>query len=180
MTEEKKNEKQQEAKSEPLPSDAELGKKEESHEDSAELKDRLLRLAAEFDNYKKRAARELDASKSMGKAELLKKILPTLDELELALASLDRENSGSKKGIELVYSNLMDALKAEGLEVMKTDGKFDPYRHEIMLVKESNKGEGTIIEVVRKGYLLNGIMLRPASVIVAKGKQEDAKENKNR
>ena len=176
MPEEKKNEKlQQESKNSSAEADQ---KPKEEQESATELKERLLRLAAEFDNYKKRTAREFDASKSVGKAELLRKILPALDEFELALGAMDLEKEGSNRGIELVYSNLMDALKNEGLTKIEAKGKFDPYKHEIMLVKESNKSEGTIIEVVRNGYTFNGITLRPASVIVAKGEAESQNNKK--
>jgi len=140
-----------------------------SEKDYLELKDRLLRLAAEFDNYKKRAAKENENAKLLGKAELMRKLLPTLDEFELALSVSSKENK-EIKGFEMIFSNFLDTLKSEGLEVIETDGRYDPYKHEIILAKESDKEEGSIIEVVRKGYMLNGILLRPATVIVAKAK----------
>jgi len=134
-----------------------------------ELKERLLRLAAEFDNYKKRAAKEYESSKTLGKIELIKKVLPVLDEFELALSiEKDEKDEGTRKGIEMIYSNLIDALKAEGLSVIDTNGSYDPYKHEIVLAMESKEQEGKILEVVRKGYVLNDILIRPASVIVAK------------
>lgn len=131
------------------------------------VKDRLLRLAAEFDNYKKRVAKEIENSKNVGKAEAITKILPNMDELDLAIASLGK--GGGEKGILLVYANFMNTLKGLGLKEIEATGAFDPYRHEIILTQASDKKEGTILEVVRKGYTLNGIMLRPASVIVSKG-----------
>jgi molecular chaperone GrpE len=133
----------------------------------ADLRDRLLRLAAEFDNYKKRVAKDIDSSKRLGKAELMRSIVPVLDEFELAINAkgLDDETA---KGIELVYSNLVDSLKREGLCVIDTEGKFDPFRHEIMLTKESGEEDGTIIGVIRKGYSMGDILIRPASVIVSK------------
>ena len=140
-----------------------------SEKEYLELKDRLLRLAAEFDNYKKRTAKENENAKLLGKAELMRKLLPTLDEFELALSVSSKENK-EIKGFEMIFSNLLDALKSEGLEVIETNGKYDPYKHEIILTKESDKEEGSILEVVRKGYMLNGILLRPATVIVAKAK----------
>jgi molecular chaperone GrpE len=152
------------------------GKKEET-EGEAELKERLLRMAAEFDNYKKRVAKEIDASKTLGKIELLKKILPTLDEFELAMVAMGKEGEHSK-GIELVYSNFVSILKTAGLKEIEVDGTFDPYKHEIMLTKGSKEKEGTIIDVIRKGYTFNDIVVRPASVIVSKGKEDDTKNEK--
>jgi len=142
----------------------------EAPSESEELKDRLLRLAAEFDNYKKRTGKEIEASRNLGKVELLKKLLPTLDEFELAIAAMDIGKNDALKGIKLVYSNLIDALKAEGLQVMEAKGKADPYRHEVVMAKESGEEEGTILEVVRKGYMFKDLMIRPASVIVSKEK----------
>lgn len=156
--------------------DAEVSEEKEQQGDTAEMKDRLLRLAAEFDNYKKRVAKESESTRSMGKAEAIAKMLPTLDEFELAMESM--KNDENSKGVALIFSNFMDALRSLGLKDIDSDGKFDPYRHEIMLAKESEKPEGTIIEVIRKGYMLNDIMLRPASVIVSKGmaKKEEKEE----
>jgi molecular chaperone GrpE len=133
-----------------------------------DLKDRLLRLAAEFDNYKKRTSKDIENAKNLGKAEFASRILPILDEFELAIESMKMDNEG-EKGIAMVFSNFLEILKKEGIRSIDTTGKFDPYKHEIMLSKNSEKEEGTIIQVVRKGYMLNNIMLRPASVIVSNG-----------
>ncbi len=133
----------------------------------AELKDRLLRLAAEFDNYKKRVARDIDSAKTLGKAELMRGMVPVLDEFELAINAKGLDDE-SARGIELVYSNLMESLKREGLRTVEVDGKFDPFRHEIVLTRESNEEDGVIIGVVRKGYALGDLLIRPASVIVSK------------
>jgi molecular chaperone GrpE len=137
----------------------------------AEMKDKLLRLAAEFDNYKKRSAKELEAAKDMGKAELVKTLLPTLDEFELALSALnDSEHDRQHlKGVELVFSNILGSLRSAGLKEVDSKGKYDPYRHEIIMTRESKEPEGTIIEVVRKGYTFNNMLLRPSAVIVSKG-----------
>lgn len=140
--------------------------------DSADLKVRLLRLAAEFDNYKKRSAKEMESARSLGKAELARKLLPVLDEFGLAMDAIEAKGDVDK-GVALVFSNLIDTLKKEGLSEIETYGTADPYKHEVILTKESSSKEGSILEVVRKGYLLNGIMLRPASVIVSKGRVQD-------
>lgn len=143
----------------------------------AELKDRLLRLAAEFDNYKKRVAKETEQAKIIGKAELIKKLTTTLDEFELAINSVDG-NDKTRNGLELIYSNIIDILDSEGLSVIDTNGRYDPYKHEIVLARESKEKEGTILEVVRKGYEFNGILIRPASVIVAKQASKEENEEK--
>ncbi len=140
-------------------------------DDCADIKERFLRLAAEFDNYKKRAAKDMESAKGRGKAELMVKILPVLDEFELAAETLDMEND-KERGIALVFSNLYDIMKKEGLREIESIGIFDPYKHEIILAKESEKKEGTIIKAIRKGYMFNEIMLRPAYVIVSKGAGE--------
>ena len=141
-------------------------KQEQSQGD--ESRERLLRLAAEFDNYKKRVTKDIDNSKSVGKAEIVSKILPSIDEFELALSSSGKTEN--MKGMALIFSNLMGALKGAGLKESPVDGSLDPYRHEVLLVKDSYVKEGTILEVVRKGYMLNDIMIRPASVIVSNGR----------
>ncbi len=141
----------------------------------AELKEQMLRLAAEFDNYKKRAKADMDKARGMGKAELAKSLLPILDEFELAMIAASNSSDKSvSKGIELVYSNLTDTLKRSGLREVPADGIADPFKHEIIMVAESDKKPGTILEVVKKGYMFDDMMLRPASVIVAK----DAKSAK--
>lgn len=145
--------------------------KKNTEENEDELKDRLLRLAAEFDNYKKRTKKDIENAKGLGKAEFASKILSVLDEFELAIESMKMNNEG-EKGVAMVFSNFLEVLKKEGIKQIDTVGKFDPYKHEIMLSKNSEKEEGTIIQVVRKGYTLNNIMLRPASVIVSNGEKE--------
>lgn len=142
-----------------------------THDDDREdLKERLLRLAAEFDNYKKRIRADVDNAKDIGKAEVIKSLLPALDEFELALSSIG-DGLGKKegRGFELVYSNIKDTLKKEGLNEVPTNGKYDPYRHEIIMSRRDGTEHGTIIEVVKKGYTLKNILLRPAVVIISDG-----------
>jgi len=163
-------EKNETGKEEALPEAGEKPKDEQ-----AEMKERMLRLAAEFDNYKKRSKAELEKAKDAGKAEMLLSVLPVLDEFELALISLGTmQDKSVARGIEMVYANLLDALEREGLIELDTDGIYDPYKHEIVVSRaDSKKKPGTILEVVKKGYTFNGIMLRPASVIISK--EEDKK-----
>lgn len=101
-----------------------------------------------------------------------------LDEFELALISIREDgDEGLAKGMELLYSNFLGVLKKAGLKEIKAEGRFDPYIHEIMMAQEAKgKKPGTILQVTKKGYMLGDILLRPASVIVAK-EEEEKKEN---
>ncbi|EQD50862.1 GrpE protein, partial [mine drainage metagenome] len=123
----------------------------------ADLKDRMLRLAAEFDNYKKRVAKDLNASSDKGKAEIIAKLLPVIDEFELAISNMDIKQEHAK-GISLIYSNFISTLKSAGLRALEVSGRYDPYKQEILLAEESNEEDGTILEVVRKGYAFNEII----------------------
>ena len=160
---------------------AEPEKKEKAEEGSpekelADLKDRMLRLAAEFDNYKKRVAKDLSASSDKGKADIIAKLLPVIDEFELAISNMDVKQEHAK-GISLIYSNFISTLKSAGLRELEVSGRYDPYKQDIILAEESDEEEGTILEVVRKGYAFNEIMLRPASVIVAKKRHVEQTKN---
>ncbi|MEM0154748.1 MAG: nucleotide exchange factor GrpE [Methanothrix sp.] len=138
------------------------------------IKERMLRLAAEFDNYKKRSASDVANAKNIGKAEMLKRMLPVLDEFELAMiSSAQSQDENLSKGVKMVYANMMDALKAEGLSELEPNGKYDPYTDEIIMVKETDKEPGTVLEVLKKGYKMNGILVRPASVIISKGPRSE-------
>jgi molecular chaperone GrpE len=142
-----------------------------------ELKERTLRLAAEFDNYKKRSASDVANAKNVGKAEMLKRMLPVLDEFELAMiSSAKSQDENLSKGVKMVYANMMDALRAEGLSELEPNGKYDPYTDEIIMARETDKEPGTVLEVLKKGYKMNGILVRPASVIISKEPQSKVNE----
>lgn len=154
--------------------------KNDDAEGCADIKEKLLRLAAEFENYKRRSRNEIDSSRNSGKAELLKGLLPVIDEFELALISSSQSlDKNLAKGIEMIYANFTESLNSFGLSVIDAKGVYDPYLHETVLVKESGEKEGTILEVIRKGYKFNDIMLRPAAVIIAgrKNEHEDKKQD---
>jgi molecular chaperone GrpE len=158
---------------EPLPE-----KEKRNEEDCSELKEQMLRLAAEFDNYKKRVKRDVDSAESNGKILLIKKMLPIIDEFELAMLAVNgTKDTTVSKGIEMLYSNFVEVLKKEGLSEVDCVGVFDPYKHEIIMVKDSEEKEGTILEVVKKGYIFDDKLIRPASVIIAK-ERETKEENK--
>src|SRR5919204_6541595 len=133
-----------------------------------ELFDRLQRLAAEFDNYRKRNARESAALIERASERLVKELLPILDDLGRALgAAEEHEEAKLEEGVRLVHRALAELLAKEGLAEIDTDGKFDPHVHEALLSQPSDAEEGSVIEVVQKGYKLGDRVLRPARVVVA-------------
>ncbi len=131
------------------------------------------RLAAEFDNFRKRSAREQAATISRANERLVKELLPVLDDLGRAL-EVGEEHEGAKleEGVRLVHRALADLLAKEGLAEIETDGKFDPHVHEALLSQPSDAEEGSVIEVVQKGYRLGDRVLRPARVVVARPLEE--------
>jgi molecular chaperone GrpE len=133
-----------------------------------ELFDRLQRLAAEFDNYRKRNARESAALIERASERLVKELLPILDDLGRALdAAEEHEEAKLEEGVRLVHRALSDLLAKEGLSEISTEGKFDPHLHEALLSQPSDAEEGSVIEVVQKGYRLGDRVIRPARVVVA-------------
>jgi molecular chaperone GrpE len=135
--------------------------------------DDLKRLAAEFDNYRKRAARDQEALVARAAERLVKELLPVLDDLERALEAAEaHEEAKLEEGVALVQRSLADALSREGLEEIPTEGAFDPHVHEALLSQPSEAEEGTVIEVLQKGYRLGDRVLRPARVVVAAAKTE--------
>jgi molecular chaperone GrpE len=138
-----------------------------------ELFDRLQRLAAEFDNFRKRSAREQAALIERANERLVKELLPVLDDLGRALeAAEEHEGAKLEEGVRLVHRALADLLTKEGLAEIDTDGKFDPHVHEALLSQPSDAEEGRVIEVVQKGYRLGDKVLRPARVVVAAAPEE--------
>ncbi len=141
----------------------------EEQEPEPEQDDRLLRLAADFDNYKKRAARERQEYVALANERLLAELLPVLDDLERALAAAEQhEEAQLEDGVRLVHRSLAALLERHGVAVIETDGKFDPHVHEALLSQPSEEAEsGAVLDVVQKGYKLGDRVVRPARVIVA-------------
>jgi molecular chaperone GrpE len=130
--------------------------------------DDLQRLAADFDNYRKRVVREREALVTRAHAGLVEAILPVLDDLGRALEAAGlHEEAKLEDGVRLVHRQLSDVLAREGLEEISTDVPFDPHVHEALAAIPSEAEEGTILEVVQRGYLLGDRVLRPARVVVA-------------
>jgi molecular chaperone GrpE len=136
-----------------------------------ELEDRMLRLQAEFENYRKRAARENESVRESASAEVLARLLPVVDEFEIAVSHIDKSaHKDFRHGMEMIYSKLLETLKKEGVEPMKALGeRFDPYKHDAL--RQGDGEEGKIVEVIQKGYAYKGKVLRHAKVVVGKGKQ---------
>ncbi|HEY7537640.1 MAG TPA: nucleotide exchange factor GrpE [Gaiellaceae bacterium] len=132
--------------------------------------DALQRLKAEFDNFRKRAAREQGELVSRASERLVKQLLPVLDDLERALeAAANHEEARLEEGVGLVHRALADALAKEGLVEVETEGTFDPHTQEALLSQPSDAEEGTVIQVLQKGYKLGDRVLRPARVVVSAG-----------
>jgi len=128
----------------------------------------LKRVAADFDNYRKRAQREREALVTRAHAGLVEAILPVLDDLGRALEAAGlHEEAKLEDGVRLVHRQLSDVLAREGLQEIPTDVAFDPHVHEALAAIPSSAEEGTILEVVQRGYLLGDRVLRPARVVVA-------------
>jgi molecular chaperone GrpE len=134
----------------------------------------LKRVAAEFENYRKRAARDQESLAARAHERLVKELLPVLDDLERALAAAeDHEEATLEEGVRLVHRELAAALAHEGLAEIETNGHFDPHVHEALLSQPSSEEEGSVIEVVQKGYRLGDRVLRPARVVVAAAQEDD-------
>ena len=131
--------------------------------------DRLLRLAADFENYKKRAARERQEYVAFANERLVKELLPILDDLERALqAANEHQEATLEEGVELVHRSLAQLLARNGVKEIDTKGAFDPHVHEALLAQPVEDAEsGTVIDVVQKGYTIGDRVVRPARVIVA-------------
>ena len=134
-------------------------------------KDRWLRTAAEFENFRKRSAKEWELLKQQSKTEVVLEVLNTLDDFERAFATLEgTDESEFVRGIRLIYNNLLTALHKLGVSEIDAHGTpFDPSRH--MAIGQIETGEvasGHVAQVAQKGYALNGSVIRPARVVVAK------------
>lgn len=134
-----------------------------------EYLDGWKRAKAELLNYKKEEAQRFEAVLKFANEELIKNLIRVLDSFELGLAALEKEGAG-QKGLYLIYGQLKDALKAYGLEEAPSavGKKFEPAKQEAIAEVESTQPTGIIIEEVEKGYLLNGRVIRPSRVKVAK------------
>ena len=131
--------------------------------------DLAQRVQADFENYRKRAAREQERLVAHAHERLVRELLPILDDLERALEAAERhEEAQLVEGVKLVEQSLRTALRKEGLAEIATDGPFDPHVHEALLIQPSDSAEsGAVLEVVQRGYRVGDRVVRPAKVIVA-------------
>jgi molecular chaperone GrpE len=137
-------------------------------EEKADLCDRMLRTRAEFDNARRRSERERSDFLQFASMDLVKELLPVLDDFERAL-KVETADRNYAKGVELIYQRLYDTLKRLGLEPIETEGKkFDPNQHEAMQRVETDEAEDqAILGELQRGYNFKGKLLRPAWVRVA-------------
>jgi molecular chaperone GrpE len=128
-----------------------------------------LRLAADFDNYRKRVAREQVDLTRRANERLLNELLPVLDDLERALeAAAEHEEAKLEEGVRLVHRSLLGLVERHGLSEIAAEGAFDPHVHEALLAQPGEGAEeGSVLQVLQKGYKLGDKVLRPARVIVA-------------
>ena len=136
-----------------------------------EVFNRLLRLQAEYDNFKKRSQKEKEAERKYKSQDLINELLPALDNFERALqVEVTEANASLFDGITMVYRQFPDALKSQGVEVIETEGKaFDPtLHHAVMQIEDEEIESNTVVEELQKGYLLKDRVIRPAMVKVNK------------
>lgn len=135
----------------------------------ADEQDKYLRLAAEYDNYRKRTSKEKESLYADAKIDTIKALLGVYDNLERGLAQYGDEESPHRKGLEMVFNQFKESLKKLGVETMDAAGKpFDPEKHNaVMHVEDENYGENTVVEVLQQGFTLGDKVLRFAIVKVA-------------
>ena len=125
------------------------------------------RIQADFENYRKRAAREAAQAGERAKSGLVRELLPIVDNLERALASAEDGEQHLAEGVKLVHSELIAVLERNGVEQFNPAGdRFDPAEHEALSVRDDGE-PGLVLDVVEKGYRANGTVLRPARVVVS-------------
>jgi molecular chaperone GrpE len=144
-----------------------LRDKEEASETPEDYLALAQRIQADFENYRKRAAREAAAAGERAKSGLVRELLPIVDNLERALASAEEGEQHLAQGVRLVHSELIAVLERNGIQQFDPSGeKFDPTEHEALSVRDEGQA-GLVLDVVEKGYRTNGTVLRPARVVVS-------------
>lgn len=134
----------------------------------AEKDDRILRQQAEFQNFRRRTQKEKEDLGNIIKQEVLKSLLPIIDNFERALAAETVDAESLKKGVEMVHSQLIQTLQDKGLKAIETEGqKFDPIFHQaVMRVQNSELDDGTIAAELQRGYMVGDTVIRPSMVQV--------------
>lgn len=144
------------------------GERDQLLREKAELQDRVMRLQAEFDNFRKRSERDRSEFSQYAGMETIREILPVLDNFEIALKT-ETPDKHYAKGIELIHQRMVDSLKKLGLEPIETTGeKFDPHIHQaIEKVQTDSAPDNTVLSDFQRGYRFKGKLLRPSMVKVA-------------
>ncbi len=145
-------------------------------------KDRALRLSAEFDNYKKRSAKEIQDFKKFANETLLKQLLTVVDNLERAIDISDEnaDNKGLLDGVKMTHKEMLRIFESFEVKPLKSEGEiFDPNFHQAVTQEESDTcAENTVIKELQRGYILHGRLIRPSMVIVSKKKVKEEENNK--
>ena len=139
------------------------------------LRDQLLRLRADFDNFRKRTQRERGELFQLANEALILEMLPVIDHFEMGFKSAEEHKTDCSvtEGFRIVYNQLLDVLKKFNVTAIDAVGEpFDPHRHESLVHMPSDKPAGTVIEQVRRGYMLGEKLLRAAQVIISSGPAE--------
>ncbi len=154
--------------------------KESDAQRLSDLEGLVKRLQAEFENYRKRTDKERETLLMSGSASMIMKLLPVLDDMEIALAASHKDASAkeTRHGFEMLHRKMLQVLEKEGLSEMKALGEqFDPYRHEAVRTADADE-DGKVVEVLKKGYLFRGNVLRHAMVVVGKKREEKTQQGK--
>jgi len=153
---------------------------EQVRKEAADEQDRLLRLSAEFENYKKRMNRQSDEFKKYANESLLKELLTVVDNLERAISSTNGDRSVEREGcvvegVEMTLNEILKILEKFNVRPVEAKGKpFDPTYHEAMMQEETDEyPENTVINEFQRGYMIHDRLLRPAMVVVSKAKSKN-------
>ncbi len=144
--------------------------------DTQEIVATLQRVQAEFENYKKRVERDKKKVVDHSKEQIILKLLPILDNFELAMQNAD--NTKFAQGVELIYDDLMETLQKEGLLKIDASGNFDPHLHEALMTEDGPK-DNMVLDELQKGYKLKEKVIRPAKVKISKKKGDKDDKRKN-
>jgi len=142
----------------------------EAQQQIDELNERVVRLTADYDNFRKRAQRDKIETRQFANQGILEKLLPVLDNFEMAIIAVKDADPSVRDGVQMIYDQLLSVLRAEGVEPVDAVGKqFDPNQHEAISQEESDEvEEGEVISQIQRGFILNDRLVRPARVVVAK------------
>ncbi|HET7589360.1 MAG TPA: nucleotide exchange factor GrpE [Solirubrobacterales bacterium] len=142
---------------------------QDAHKERDEYLELARRTKADFENFRKRVAGDVQAAQTRGKVEVAREVIEAVDNLERALEAADGDGAGLRSGVEMVLGGLRETLQRNGIEAVDPSGeKFDPNLHEALSTMPVEGTEsGTVVEVMQKGYRLDDQLVRPARVVVS-------------